>query len=164
MKRNDFERILDVCCGALTLEARKHGFRNSQVFENRVRQTLDELLQDERSMRVDFSPPPQEFPDIVLGEFGVEVKFTLSDTWKSIANSIQESQRASKLLESNLEKAAKELEDGLFVEYWGESVTPNLRIQKWLEKADKIAVGWRPSEVLFCGRYALQKKKGGGHA
>lgn len=39
--------------------------------------------------------------------------------------------------------------DALFVEYWGESVKPKDRIRKWLEKADEIAVGWKPSAVLF---------------
>lgn len=337
MKKADFERLLDVCCGALTHEARTTGFRTSQEFENRVRQTLDDLLRDEQSLRVDFSPPPQQFPDIALGEFGVEVKFTLSDTWKSIANSIQESQRAPnvkyiyivfgkmggkpevrwgdyeksvihvrtshvprfevelgsrrrslfeimgvsyaefskmdihekmthvkayakalhpnerlwwmgeeedghtlplnirmytnlsqeeksrlraealllcpqilksgrarkkyddavmfllsyhgvlchqardlfsagsvanpenddsgglyieraiKLLEPEIEKAALELEDALFIEYWGESVPPDQRLRKWLEKADGIATNWKPSRVLFAGRYATQR-------
>jgi len=94
MNKNEFERLLDVCCGTLTHEARASGFSTSSQFENRVRQVLDDLLKDETSLRVDFTPPPQGFPDIALGEYGVEVKFTLSDTWKSIANSILESQRA----------------------------------------------------------------------
>lgn len=345
MEKAEFERLLDVCCGALTHEARTAGFRSSQEFEHRVRQTLDDLLQDEKSLRVDFSPPPQEFPDVALGEFGVEVKFTLSDTWKSIANSIQESQRApdvkyiyivfgkmggkpevrwgdyeksvihvrtshvprfevelgskrrslfevmgvsyaafakmgvqekmkhvrayakalhpnerlwwmgdeedghslpinirmytnlpqrekSRLraealllcpqilksgrsrnkyddavmfllsyhgvlchqardlfsagsvanpenddkgglyieravtrLEADLEKAAAEMEDALFVEYWGESVPRELRLRKWLDKADRIATKWKPSSVLFGGRYATSvASKDGPHA
>ena len=93
MKKCDFERLLDVCCGTLTHEARKTGFKTSLEFENRVRTVLDDLLKGEDGMRVDFDSPPQAFPDIALGEYGVEVKFTLADTWKSIANSIQESQR-----------------------------------------------------------------------
>ena len=93
MKKEEFERLLDVCCGALTHEAKKSGFSTSLQFENRVREVLDDLLKDESEMRVDFDSPPQAFPDIALGEYGVEVKFTLADTWKSIANSIQESQR-----------------------------------------------------------------------
>jgi len=95
MNKSEFERLLDVCCGTLTQEARSSGFATSSQFENRVRQVLDDLLKDESSLKVDFTPPPQGFPDIALGEYGVEVKFTLSDTWKSIANSILESQRAS---------------------------------------------------------------------
>ena len=335
MKKFDFERLLDVCCGTLTHEARKSGFKTSMQFENRVREVLDDLLKDENEMHVDFDSPPQAFPDIALGEYGVEVKFTLADTWKSIANSIQESQRvqnvkyiyivfgkmggkpevrwgdyeksivhvrtshvprfevelppkgetgrkslfelmgvsysdfskmginekmkyvrayarkihpnerlwwmgdesnehtlslnirlytnlsdvekvryraealllcpnilksgrakkkyddavmfllsyhgvlchqardlfsagsvanpnndddgglyierAVKLLENDMAKAAMEMDDALFVEYWGESVQPNERIRKWLEKADAIASGWVPSKVLFQG-------------
>lgn len=93
MTKADFEHLLDVCCGTLTHEARREVFKTAQQFENRVREVLDDLLRDECGLHVDFSPPPQAFPDIALGEYGVEVKFTLADTWKSIANSIQESQR-----------------------------------------------------------------------
>lgn len=337
MTKSDFERLLDVCCGTLTHEARTVGFATAPQFENRVRQVLDDLLRDENSLRVDFTPPPQEFPDIALGEYGVEVKFTMSDTWKSIANSILESQRAAgvkyiyivfgkmggkpevrwgdyeksvvhvrtshvprfevelptagkgkreslfeamgisydefsrldvhgkmkyvreyarkkhpgerlwwiddsngdehtlpanirlytnlspaektrlraeavllcpsvlksgrsrnkyddvvmfmlsfhgvlchqardlfsagsvanpdnddkgglyieralKLLETDMIEAAAQLDDALFVEYWGESVPKKDRISRWLKKADKIAVGWKPSEVLFVSR------------
>lgn len=58
-------------------------------------------------------------------------------------------ERAVKLLERDMVRAAAEMEDALFVEYWGESVKPKDRIRKWLEKADEIAVGWKPSAVLF---------------
>ena len=94
MKRSEFERLLDVCCGTLTHEARKSGFSSPKQFEGRVREVLADLLTGEPALRVDFNSPPQQFPDVVLGEFGVEVKFTLADAWKSIANSILESQRA----------------------------------------------------------------------
>lgn len=334
MNKTEFERLLDVCCGTLTHEARASGFTTSKQFENRVREVLDDLLRDETALKVDFTPPPQEFPDIALGEYGVEVKFTLDDKWKSIANSILESQRAAGvkyiyivfgkmggkpevrwgdyeksvvhvrtshvprfevelpstgmtrreslfdamgisydefskldvhgkmkhvreyakqkhpgerlwwiddtsgdehtlpanirmytnlsqeektrmraeavllcpaivksgrsrkkyddvvmfmlsyhgvlchqardlfsagsvanpdnddsggsyiaralvLLEQDMLDAAKRLDDALFVEYWGESVPKNKRIRRWLEKADEIAVGWKPSEILF---------------
>jgi hypothetical protein len=39
-------------------------------------------------IKIDFNPHPQAFPDIAVGNFGVEVKFTLSDTWRSVANSV----------------------------------------------------------------------------
>lgn len=51
-------------------------------------------------------------------------------------------------------KAAMEMDDALFVEYWGETVKPEERIRKWLEKADAITVGWIPSQSLFGGKYA----------
>ena len=93
MKRHEFERLLDVCCGTLTHQARTSGFASPAQFENQVRSVLDDLLKDEDSLNVDFNPSMQGFPDIALGEYGVEVKFTLNDTWKSVANSILESHR-----------------------------------------------------------------------
>lgn len=58
-------------------------------------------------------------------------------------------ERALKLLETDMKKAALELDDALFVEYWGESCPPEKRIARWLEKADEVAKGWKPSESLF---------------
>ena len=334
MTAKDFESILDKCCTKLTEEARTTGFRTSAQFENRVREVLRDLTADDDSFQIDFNSPAQAFPDIAMGEFGVEVKFTLNDTWRSIANSVLETQRvegvkyiyvvfgkmggvpevrwgeyeasvvhvrtshvprfeveiagndaerrdslfkqmgiayddfrklemqekmkyirayakkihpdgklwwisddnvdehtlpiqarlytkltdeeklryraeaallcpkivksgrdrtkyddvvlylltyrgvlchqardlfsagsvanpkndddggiyierALKLLEADMRKAAEELDDALFVEYWGESVPKDKRISRWLEKADELASGWKPSESLF---------------
>ncbi len=334
MNVNDFEYLLEKCCIQLTDEALASGFKTSAQFENRVREVLRDLTNDDSSVQVDFNSPAQAFPDIAMGDFGVEVKFTLNDTWRSIANSILETQRvegvkyiyvvfgkmggvpevrwgeyeasvvhvrtshvprfevdltsddenrpdslfkqmgisyedfrklemrqkmkyirayakkihpdgklwwieddnleeqtlpiqarlytnlttnekvrlraeaallcpnivksgrdrnkydnvvlylltyrgvlchqardlfsagsvanpknddeggvyierALKLLEADMEKAAFELDDALFVEYWGESVLPENRISRWLEKADEFAVGWKPSDSLF---------------
>lgn len=88
-----FEAILDKCCKVLTSEAHAVGFKSSPLFESRVREVLDELTRNEASFTIDFTPHPQAFPDIALGEFGVEVKFTLNDTWRSVANSVLETQR-----------------------------------------------------------------------
>lgn len=93
MKKAEFENILNLCCTRLTDEARKSGFDTASRFENRVREVLNELTKVEPSVCVDFNPHPQAFPDIALGEYGVEVKFTLSDTWRSVANSVLETQR-----------------------------------------------------------------------
>lgn len=334
MTTPDFEKLLDKCCAQLTDEARKKGFKTSSQFENRVREVLRDLTVNDDSFQIDFNSPAQAFPDIAMGEFGVEVKFTLNDTWRSIANSVLETQRvegvkyiyvvfgkmggipevrwgeyeasvvhvrtshvprfeveiasnetecreslfkqmgisydnfrrltmqekmkyirsyakkihpdgklwwiedsnseehtlpiqarlytklseaektrlraeaalicpkivksgrdrtkyddvvlylltyrgvlchqardlfsagsvanpknddeggiyierALKLLESDMKKAALELDDALFVEYWGESVPPEKRIERWLEKADELASGWKPSNSLF---------------
>lgn len=93
MEKSRFEEILDICCEQLTCEAREEKFRTSAQFENRVREVLDVLGKEDASFEIDFSPHPQAFPDIAMGEYGVEVKFTLSDTWRSIANSVLEKQR-----------------------------------------------------------------------
>ncbi len=60
--------------------------------------------------------------------------------------------RALKLLEDEMRRAALEMEDVIFEEYWGESVPPKKRIRRWLEKADAIAWDWKPSDVLFRAR------------
>ncbi len=54
---------------------------------------LDAALVFSHGLNVDFDPHPYAFPDISLGEFGVEVKFTSKDTWRSVANSIFETFR-----------------------------------------------------------------------
>jgi hypothetical protein len=91
--KTEFEQYLDRCCEQLTNEARTTGFKTSPQFENRVREVLSELTKGDGSFEIDFAPHPQAFPDIAMGEFGVEVKFTLSDTWRSVANSVLETQR-----------------------------------------------------------------------
>lgn len=93
MTKNEFEKILDVCCEQLTHEAREEKFKTSSQFENRAREALSILTENDPSFEIDFNPHPQAFPDIAMGEYGVEVKFTLNDTWRSIANSVLETQR-----------------------------------------------------------------------
>jgi hypothetical protein len=58
-------------------------------------------------------------------------------------------QRALEDIQEEMRIAARELEDALFVEYWGESVAPTQRLKRWLLKADTFAKGWKPSAVLF---------------
>lgn len=80
-----FEKLLDELCERLTQECRAgHTFGNSKAFEHRVREIAQDLLAG-FGIAVDFYPHPFGFPDIVLGEFGVEVKFTVNDTWRSVA-------------------------------------------------------------------------------
>lgn len=97
MTKSEFEKVLDICCEQLTCEAREAGFKASSQFENRVREVLSILTQDDTSFEIDFNPHPQAFPDIAMGEYGVEVKFTLGDTWRSIANSVLETQRINEV-------------------------------------------------------------------
>lgn len=93
MTKKDFESVLDRCCLLLTSEARVKVFASSAQFENRVREVLDELTVEDKSFDIDYNPRPQAFPDEAMGEYGVEVKFTNNDTWRSIANSVEETQR-----------------------------------------------------------------------
>ena len=52
-------------------------------------------------------------------------------------------------IEAEMRKAAAELEDALFMEYWGFSAPPKQRIKEWLKLADKYATDWKPSKELF---------------
>ena len=90
-----FEGVLDVLCTTLTDECHRDGkYKTSASFETNVRQHVRELL-IRHHMGVDLSPHPHIFPDIVLGKFGVEVKFTTNDTWRCIANSVFEGTRGA---------------------------------------------------------------------
>ncbi len=59
--------------------------------------------------------------------------------------------RALQKIQKEMVKAAAELEDSLFVEYWKKHVPPEKRIKEWLKRADGFAQGWTPSEELFKG-------------
>lgn len=107
-----FHYLLDKICYQLTLEVRSTGFKKALVFENRVREVtqaqadlLDSDLDAQRgplnafqsdfplNLSIDMNPPAQGFPDIVLGDVGIEVKFTEADTWRCIANSVLETNK-----------------------------------------------------------------------
>ena len=88
-----FEQLLTKLCQTLTAECERGAkFATSIAFETRVREILKGLVAT-YGIAVDFDPHPYVFPDIVLGEYGIEVKFTTNDTWRSVANSVFESTR-----------------------------------------------------------------------
>lgn len=92
MQQEEFETLLDATCEQLTQEALIKPFASSKAFETRVREIVEKQLNDQ-SITIDFDPHPQAFPDIAVGEYGIEVKFSLSDTWRSVANSVLERNR-----------------------------------------------------------------------
>ena len=57
--------------------------------------------------------------------------------------------RALQAIEDAMREAAANLHDDLFLEYWGELVSPEKRIARWLQKADGFAKTWKPSDHLF---------------
>lgn len=57
--------------------------------------------------------------------------------------------RALQDIQEQMEQAAEQLDDALFVEYWGEECPPKNRIKRWLELADEYARDWLPSKELF---------------
>src|SRR6185295_6775926 len=96
MNRNQFERMLDPLAKQLRDESQDQPFKSSKEFENRVREVL--VSHDVGSeLDIDFAPHPHVFPDIAIGEFGIEVKFTTNDTWRSVANSVFESTRSAEV-------------------------------------------------------------------
>lgn len=92
LNKKQFESFLCEVTNKLTSEAQSKKFTNATIFENRVREVASELL-IKSNISVDFSPHQQAFPDISLGHFGIEVKFTMNDTWRSVANSVLETNR-----------------------------------------------------------------------
>ncbi|MDR1230246.1 MAG: hypothetical protein LBK61_02470 [Spirochaetaceae bacterium] len=93
MRQSEFEQILERACAKLIAEAREKIFPSSPLFEKRVREILRDLTNTYPEIEINFNPHPQAFPDIAVGNFGVEVKFTLNDTWRSVANSVLETNR-----------------------------------------------------------------------
>jgi hypothetical protein len=92
MTREQFEDVLNALVDRLTSEARSGGTYVPSVFEERVRAVLSDLLQA-HGVGTALNSRPQAFPDIVFEQFGIEVKFTDSDSWRSIANSVFEGSR-----------------------------------------------------------------------
>ena len=105
-----FHCLLDIICSELTQQARDTGFSKALEFEKRVRQVTQKVANDldagsyrgipavlekglPLSLHVDMDPPAQGFPDVVLHDVGIEVKFTEADTWRCIANSVLETNK-----------------------------------------------------------------------
>ncbi|MDR3566610.1 MAG: hypothetical protein P4L43_01135 [Syntrophobacteraceae bacterium] len=97
MRPEEFEKILDALASKLTNEVRvDSSLRAPSHFETRVRTDLQALLVAE-GVTAELNSRPQVFPDIVFEQFGIEVKFTDSDSWRSIANSVFEGTRDAKV-------------------------------------------------------------------
>jgi len=89
--KEEFIELLSETSSILKKEAVLNKFKSSSGFENRVREVISDLISlKDIDLEVDFNSHAQAFPDICLGEFGVEVKFTEKDTFKGVANSISQ--------------------------------------------------------------------------
>jgi len=89
MDITEFEAIVAETVSQLNQMIRVHGrFATSKQFEDGVRSVLSSM-----ELVVNYEPHPHVFPDISLDEFGIEVKFTTKDTWRSVANSVFEGTR-----------------------------------------------------------------------
>jgi hypothetical protein len=90
---SDIEQMLNTICAELTAQCQKQKvFSSSRHFEESVRDSFQKQLANIES---DFTLTVvnQAFPDIAFSRYGVEVKFSEKDTWRSIANSVFEGSR-----------------------------------------------------------------------
>lgn len=93
MTEEEFESLLTRLSEQLTKEVRQNDKCHApRKFEDRARELLSELGKNE-DLHVDLKPPAQLFPDIVIGEFGIEVKVVNTDGWRTVANSVFEGTR-----------------------------------------------------------------------
>jgi len=93
MTQREFEELLTAAATALTEEVGANPeLRRPSAFEGRARALLRELA-GKRGIEVDPEAHAQVFPDIPVGEFGVEVKVNSTDSWRSVANSVFEGTR-----------------------------------------------------------------------
>ena len=97
MDRIFFEAILNRICEQLTKESRNpipRIAKNSDELESFIRQELTNEY-TKQGISLALKPKVQEFPDVIITPFGIEIKHTEKNTWVSIANSIRESHRPS---------------------------------------------------------------------
>jgi hypothetical protein len=91
--KQEFESLLNEATKRLTLDVRRdQRFHKPSDFEDRVREVIKEEIQ-RRGLGRSVEPKAQAFPDVVVQEFGVEVKATENDSWRCIANSVSEGTR-----------------------------------------------------------------------
>jgi len=88
----NFETFLSLVVDKLRLETQTQIFNTASGFETRIREIINEMG-GYNGLLADLKPHPHAFPDISVGNNGIEVKHTLKDTWRSVANSILESSR-----------------------------------------------------------------------
>lgn len=93
MTPEQFEGLLTEVARRLTVDVQADKkYHTPSAFEDRCRLVIREIAQ-KRGINVGSTAKAQTFPDIVVGEFGVEVKFNSKDSWRSVANSVFEGSR-----------------------------------------------------------------------
>jgi len=96
----EFQELLSSIKKTLEHEARTKPFKTSSHFEDRTREVIsDYLLSNKLDLSVDFNSHLQAFPDICLGRYGIEVKFTEKDTWRGVSNSISQAMKEDQVEE-----------------------------------------------------------------
>jgi hypothetical protein len=117
MDERKFLEILDETRKDLLQTAIVTGFKSASDFEKAVRETIGKKFQNVGT-KLDPHPHPHAFPDISIGRFGVEVKFSEKDSWRNVANSISEGVR-----DRSVEK--------IFVIYCKMGGTPDIRVRPY---------------------------------
>jgi hypothetical protein len=90
MERTAYLKFLnDVCCHLRDI-SKNQPFQSASEFETAIRRYINTQT---NFASVTENPHPYAFPDISMPPFGIEVKFTVNDSWRSVANSVFESTR-----------------------------------------------------------------------
>ena len=93
MTPEEFEAILDEAVSSLARRAQTEGVcGDSRTFEDWVCDALRQASA-EKDVRADPTFHPHAFPDITVNGFGVEVKYTIKNSWLAVGNSIFEGMR-----------------------------------------------------------------------
>ncbi len=114
MTAAEFEAILETVTERLNRDvAADKSIHPPAIFEARVRQRISERLV-ELGHKPALDEQVQAFPDIVIENFGVEVKATKGDSWRCIANSVSEGKRSAAV-------------DNIYIMYGKMGGTPQVR-------------------------------------
>lgn len=148
LDQKTFEVYLAKVCERLTIESQTaRTFNTSKELEDRARSVFQELL-NRHNIEIEISPPAQDFPDIIIGPFGVEVKFTEKNTWRSVANSISEGSRDESV-------------NQIYILFGKMGGTPEVRWAKYDDCVIHVRTSHVPRfEVEMTGRESLFNKIG----
>ena len=94
MDENEFEELLNVVCTRLTQDVQSSSANHKPAEFEKLTRQLIQARRAEIGATLVLDQVVQGFPDIVVGRYGAEVKATESDSWRCIANSVSEGQRA----------------------------------------------------------------------
>ncbi len=130
MTDDEIAAVLTDACEQLTSEARKPGaFTSSKEFEDRVRSVVRAQLRKHHKKIGEFAA--QDFPDIVIGDWGIEVKHTKDDKWRTVANSVFEGHRKDEV-------------DRVFLLYAKMGGTPEVRWARYEDAVIHVRTSHRP--------------------
>ncbi|MEQ1723266.1 MAG: restriction endonuclease [Pseudobdellovibrio sp.] len=147
LKQDQFEEHLANVCKKLTKEMQTNpkAFKTSGDLEKRARELFSKIVV-QHGLKIDIAPPAQDFPDIIIGKYGVEVKFTLNNTWRSVANSISEGSKNAHV-------------EQIYILFGKMGGTPEVRWAKYDDCVNHLRTSHVPRfEVEMLGRGSLFSK------